>query len=81
MSDMRKFCTAFVNTHPIQYLAALRCLSRAGRKSLRSLSDFSVRGSLDRAFGQTAKWDVNPLSGYDTRFIKGAGLRNERVDF
>src|SRR5262249_13732269 len=82
--DMRKFRIAFVNTHPIQYFAPLYSyLDRTGEFAITALylSDFSVRGSLDRAFGQTVKWDIDLLSGYDARFIKGAGRRNEPAGF
>src|SRR5262245_6344139 len=81
---MHKFRVAFVNTHPIQYFAPLYAyLNRMGEFEITALylSDFSVRGSLDRAFGQMVKWDIDLLSGYDARFIKGAGLRNEPAGF
>ena len=81
---MRKFHVAFVNTHPIQYFAPLYAyLNRTDEFSITALylSDFSLRGSLDRGFGQTVKWDVDLLSGYDARFIKGASLRNEPAGF
>jgi glycosyltransferase involved in cell wall biosynthesis len=84
IGDMHKFRIAFVNTHPIQYFAPLYAhLNRTGRFAVTALylSDFSVRGSLDRAFGQALKWDIDLLSGYDARFIKGAGLRNEPRGF
>lgn len=84
IGDMRKFHIAFVNTHPIQYFAPLYAhLNRTGEFAVTALylSDFSVRGSLDRAFGQAVKWDIDLLSGYDARFIKGAGLRNEPAGF
>jgi glycosyltransferase involved in cell wall biosynthesis len=45
------------------------------------LSDFSVRGSLDAAFGQAVKWDIDLLSGYDARFVEGAGFRDEPKGF
>jgi len=75
---------AFVNTHPIQYFAPLYAyLNRTGEFAVTTLylSDFSVRGSLDRAFGQTVKWDVDLLSGYDVRFVAGADLREEPKGF
>jgi glycosyltransferase involved in cell wall biosynthesis len=81
---MHKFRIAFVNTHPIQYFAPLYAYLNQTREfavTALYLSDFSVRGSFDRAFGQAVKWDVDLLSGYDARFIKGAGLRNERAGF
>jgi glycosyltransferase involved in cell wall biosynthesis len=81
---MHKFRIAFVNTHPIQYFAPLYAyLNRTGEFAITALylSDFSVRGSPDRAFGQAVKWDIDLLSGYDVRFIKGAGRRNEPAGF
>ena len=80
MSVISKLRVAFVNTHPIQYFAPLYAyLNRTGEFAITALylSDFSVRGSLDAAFGQTVKWDVDLLSGYDVRFVEGAGLRDE----
>ena len=84
MNTVRKLRIAFVNTHPIQYFAPLYAyLNRTGEFAITALylSDFSVRGSPDRAFGQAVKWDIDLLSGYDVRFIKGAGLRNEPEGF
>ncbi len=81
---MHKFRIAFVNTHPIQYFAPLYAyLNRTGEFAITALylSDFSTRGSLDHAFGQAVKWDIDLLSGYDARFIKGASLRNEPEGF
>ena len=78
------FRVAFVNTHPIQYFAPLYAyLNQTGEFAITALylSDFSVRGSLDHAFGQTLKWDIDLLFGYDARFIKGATLRNEPTGF
>src|SRR6516165_5369050 len=81
---MHKLRIAFVNTHPIQYFAPLYAyLNRSGMFAVTALylSDFSIRGSLYHAFGHAVKWDIDLLSGYDARFIKGAGLRNEPAGF
>ena len=81
---MQKLRIAFVNTHPIQYFAPLYTyLNRTGVFAITALylSDFSVRGSLDAAFGQAVKWDVDLLSGYDVRFVEGASLRDEPKGF
>jgi glycosyltransferase involved in cell wall biosynthesis len=75
---------AFVNTHPIQYFAPLYAyLNRTGLFSITALylSDFSVRGTLDAAFGQAVKWDIDLLSGYDAGFVEGASLRDEPKGF
>jgi len=84
MNTVPKLRVSFVNTHPIQYFAPLYAyLNRTGAFAVTALylSDFSVRGSLDRAFGQTVKWDVDLLSGYDVRFVDGANLRSEPKGF
>ena len=81
---VRKLRVAFVNTHPIQYFAPLYAyLNSMGgfRVTTLYLSDFSVRGSLDAAFGHEVKWDVDLLSGYDVRFVRGASLRDEPKGF
>jgi glycosyltransferase involved in cell wall biosynthesis len=81
---MQKLRIAFVNTHPIQYFAPLYAyLNRTGVFAITALylSDFSVRGSHDAAFGQAVKWDIDLLSGYDACFVKGASLRDEPKGF
>lgn len=45
------------------------------------LSDYSVRGANDRGFGQSVKWDIDLLSGYEPRFIRGAEQRGEPRGF
>jgi glycosyltransferase involved in cell wall biosynthesis len=83
-APMQKFRIAFLNTHPIQYFAPLYAyLNRTAEFAVTALylSDFSIRGSLDRAFGQPLKWDIDLLSGYEIRFVKGADLRNEPTGF
>lgn len=75
---------AFVNTHPIQYFAPLYAyLNQTGEFAVTALylSDFSVRGSLDREFGEVLKWDIDLLSGYNARFVKGANLRPQSGSF
>src|SRR5712672_2489702 len=84
MGVMSKLRVAFVNTHPIQYFAPLYAyLNQTGVFAVTALylSDFSVRGALVAAFGQVVKWDVDLLSGYDVRFVEGAGIRNEPAGF
>ena len=81
---MHKLRVAFVNTHPIQYFAPLYAyLDRTEEFAITAvyLSDFSIRGSLDRAFARRVTWDIDLLSGYDARFLKGAGRRNEPAGF
>jgi glycosyltransferase involved in cell wall biosynthesis len=84
MNTVRKLRIGFVNTHPIQYFAPLYAyLNRKTEFAVTALylSDFSVRGSLDRAFGQAVKWDIDLLCGYDARFVTGAQQRGEPAGF
>jgi glycosyltransferase involved in cell wall biosynthesis len=84
MSTVLKPRVAFINTHPIQYFAPLYAyLNRTDDFAITALylSDFSVRGSFDRAFGRAVKWDIDLLSGYDARFVTGASFRNEPAGF
>jgi glycosyltransferase involved in cell wall biosynthesis len=74
----------FINTHPIQYFAPLYAyLNRAEGLSITALylSDYSIRGARDRAFGQVVKWDIDLLSGYHVRFVPGATSRDEAHGF
>ena len=80
----RRIKVAFINTHPIQYAAPL--YSELGRNHDFSvvaiyLSDFSIRGAVDRNFKQNIKWDIDLLSGYEARFVRGAGRRTEPTGF
>jgi glycosyltransferase involved in cell wall biosynthesis len=84
MNTASKLRVAFVNTHPIQYFAPLYAyLNHTGVFAITALylSNFSVRGSLDAAFGQPVKWDIDLLSGYDVRFVEGADRRDEPKGF
>lgn len=66
---------AVVNSHPIQYFAPLYAyLSASPDISVTALylSDVSIRGSKDPGFGQVVTWDIDLLSGYEARFMKGA---------
>ena len=81
---VKPYRVAFVNTHPIQYFAPMYRMLNAScdlQVSALYLSDFSVRGIGDRAFGQVVKWDVDLLEGYDARFIAGASERGEPGGF
>jgi glycosyltransferase involved in cell wall biosynthesis len=84
VSNPRPIRIAFVNTHPIQYFAPLYAdLNRAADLSVTALylSDYSVRGTTDQGFGQIVKWDVDLLQGYEARFVRGAGRRDEATGF
>jgi glycosyltransferase involved in cell wall biosynthesis len=45
------------------------------------LSDYSLRGAHDRAFGQAVSWDVDLLAGYEAVFVAGAAQREEATGF
>lgn len=75
---MTKRRVAFLNTHPIQYFAPLYAyLNTAPDLSITALylSDYSIRGATDRAFGRAVKWDIDLLAGYEARFVAGAARR------
>ena len=76
--EKAKLHVGFVNTHPIQYYAPLyRALNETDefRISAFYMSDFSLRGGLDVGFQRTFAWDVDLLSGYNAKFLKGAERR------
>lgn len=75
---------AFINTHPIQYFAPLYAdLSQTEDLSVTALylSDYSVRGATDQGFGHAVKWDIDLLTGYNVRFVRGADRRGEPAGF
>lgn len=70
--NVRKIRVAIVNTHPIQYFAPLYAyLSAAPDMEITALylSDFSLRGAVDRGFGEKVAWDVDLLAGYPHVFV------------
>ena len=70
MTRPKRVC--IVNTHPIQYYAPFYShLAQDPDIDLEVfyLSDFSLRGAVDPGFGQSVKWDIDLLSGYQHRFI------------
>ena len=81
---MRPVRVGFLNTHPIQYFAPLYAyLNQADDLAVEAiyLSDYSLRGAKDRAFGQNVAWDVDLLSGYEAVFAPGAQRRDEPRGF
>ena len=81
---MRKIRLGFLNTHPIQYFAPLYAyLNRSDDLAVSAiyLSDYSVRGAQDHAFGRVVKWDVDLLAGYEAHFVRGASSRGESRGF
>src|SRR5690242_424022 len=74
----------FLHTHPIQYFAPFyRHLSRRwdARITALYLSDYSLRGGVDRGFARPVRWDVDLLTGYEARFVHGAERRGEPAGF
>lgn len=75
---------AFLHTHPIQYVAPLyQHLNRSwgGGVTALYLSDYSLRGDIDRGFARHVRWDIDLLQGYDARFVHGAEERHEPGSF
>ena len=63
----------FLNSHPIQYFAPLyQQIASTTAISLTVLycSDESIKGKMDRGFGQEVKWDIPLLDGYKYNFLK-----------
>ena len=84
MTTNCKVRVAFLNTHPIQYFAPLYAYLNASEDlevSAIYLSDYSIRGSHDAAFGQSVKWDIDLLAGYEAHLVKGFESRNEMRGF
>lgn len=64
-----------VTTHPIQYQVPIwQALAQDGRVPFEVwyLTDFGVEPSHDREFGATFRWDIDTVSGYPYRFLRGA---------
>ncbi len=84
MSIASKTRIVFTNAHPIQYFAPLYAyLNHIGKFAVTALylSDYSVHGPLDRAFGHAVRWDVDLLSDYVAHFAKEICLRMNRWYF
>ncbi|HZY87165.1 MAG TPA: glycosyltransferase family 4 protein [Gemmataceae bacterium] len=63
---------AVISTHPIQYYAPLfRRLAETPGLAVRVfyLWDFGVQERHDPAFGQSLRWDIDLLEGYDHEFV------------
>jgi glycosyltransferase involved in cell wall biosynthesis len=74
---------AVINTHPIQHFAPLwREIGAQNRVELRVFycSDWGAAEYHDQEFGETFKWDVDLLSGYDSQFLK-LWKRPEKLGF
>ena len=67
---------AYIVSHPIQYQAPLlRRIAAEPDIDLTALflSDFSTRKYRDKGFGQAIAWDVDLLSGYDSKVLRAWG--------
>jgi glycosyltransferase involved in cell wall biosynthesis len=66
-----------VDFHPIQYHAPLyRRLAERGQvePAVLYLRDYGYRATVDPAFGVSLSWDVDLLTGYESRFLRPPGL-------
>jgi glycosyltransferase involved in cell wall biosynthesis len=64
-------------SHPIQYFSPLlKEMAKHFDLHVYYFSDSSVKGNLDKGFGQNVKWDLPLLDGYDYEFIKNYSRRN-----
>ena len=81
MMQSRRVRVGFLNTHPIQYAAPLyRFINRSPDIEAVPiyLTDHSLRGAIDRQFGQTVVWDVDLIGGTTPIFVKGFETRQVR---
>jgi glycosyltransferase involved in cell wall biosynthesis len=63
---------AVINTHPIQHFAPLWAeVARGGGVTLKVFycTDWGVKEYKDPGFGETFRWDVDLLSGYDAEIL------------
>lgn len=75
---VRKVRVGFLFTHPIQYAAPLlqlinRCTDIEATPIY--LTDFSLRGAVDKQFGRKVVWDIDLLQGTDPIFVPGYKTR------
>lgn len=65
-------------SHPIQYFSPLlREMAKRMELIVYYFSDASIKGNVDKGFGQPVKWDTPLLEGYDYRFLKNfSGKKN-----
>lgn len=62
---------AYFLSHPIQYFSPLlREIAKRCDLTVYYFSDVSVRGGMDKGFGQHVKWDTPLLDGYKHIFLK-----------
>jgi glycosyltransferase involved in cell wall biosynthesis len=74
----RRVRVGFLYTHPIQYAAPLmRLINRSADIEAVPiyLTDFSLRGAVDKQFGVKVVWDIDLLEGTDPIFVDGYKTR------
>jgi glycosyltransferase involved in cell wall biosynthesis len=81
----KKIKLAYYLSHPIQYFSPLlRSLAEKTDLNVYYFSDSSIKGTMDKGFGQKIKWDVPLLQGYKSRFIRnfsfGRSMNNRFLD-
>lgn len=67
---------AYFISHPIQYFSPL--FKRLADKTMFEVyyySDCSIRGEIDKGFGERVKWDVPLLEGYHSEILKNSSWR------
>lgn len=78
MTAARRVRVGFLNTHPIQYAAPLyRHINQSPDIEAVPiyLTDHSLRGAIDRQFGQKVVWDVDLIGGTEPIFVPGYETR------
>lgn len=73
---MRKVKLAYFISHPIQYFSPLLVeMNKQFDLHVYYFSDASIKGNLDKGFGQKVKWDIPLLEGYEYTFLKNFSPR------
>jgi glycosyltransferase involved in cell wall biosynthesis len=70
--QMKRYRIAVINTHPIQYYAPFYAyLNASGEFDITALylSNVGIRSEIDQGFGQSVQWDIDLLSGYQSKFV------------
>lgn len=81
----QKASISYFLSHPVQYISPL-LKEMAGEFDLHVyyFSDASIKGNVDKGFGQVVKWDIPLLEGYNYTFIRNnslwPGLSNRLFD-
>ncbi len=77
--SLRKVRVGFLYTHPIQYAAPLlQLINRSADIEAVPiyLTDFSLRGAVDKQFGRKVVWDIDLLEGTEPIFVPGYETRD-----